>query len=501
MNNDQSKKSLHPPIVVVMGHVDHGKTALLDYIRKTNVVSKESGGITQHIGAYQIEHSGKLITFIDTPGHEAFSAIRARGATAADIAILVVAADEGVKQQTKEALKHILLSGIPYIVALNKMDKQSAKPDETKKQLADEKIYIEEYGGKIPLIPISAKTGDGVEQLLEMVLLVTELENLEAHPDEPAQGVIIESFMDQRRGSTGTFLIRDGTLKIGDALTFGGITARVKVIESPSGDRITEAGPSTPVILFGLPEVPAVGDVFFSGKTNEEAKDRAHAAQGPDSQSKRFQEGITKRIKKELPEGIKEVILLLKADVQGSLEALNTSIKKLKIPGISLKIIQSSSGPITESDIQSAESSNAIIISFRSIVSSQMRSRLARSGVVLLESDIIYELIEKIEQTFSSYATGLPEKKKEGAIQILAIFHGKKGMPVVGGIVQKGTVRAGMKVTIRRNDSDIASGVIEELQQQKNQVKSVPEGKECGMKIVTQGNVAIGDILIFPVSS
>ena len=347
-----------PPIVVVLGHVDHGKTTLLDYIRKTNVAAKESGGITQHIGAYQVRHNDKLITFIDTPGHEAFSQMRSRGAKVADIAILVVAAEEGVKPQTKEVISHIKEFEIPVVVAINKIDRPGANPQKVIGELAKEGIIVEAQGGKIPSVNVSAKTGQGVDELLEILLLVAEMEELKANPKKAGEGVVIEAYLNSQRGPSATFLVLDGTFKVGQWIACGNTYGKVKILENFKGEKIEEAFPSMPVIIIGLNEVPMVGERFMVVESEEIAQGLLKELPASESPHPGLPpEGLGKEIK--------QLNLILKADVQGSLEAIEGIIKNIQQDNLKINILKSEAGDISESDIKLAYSTGASVIGFR----------------------------------------------------------------------------------------------------------------------------------------
>ena len=375
-----------PPIVVVLGHVDHGKTTLLDYIRKTSVAEKESGGITQHIGAYQIDHEGKKITFIDTPGHEAFSQMRSRGAKVADIAILIVAAEEGIKPQTKEVISHIKKFKISVVVALNKIDKPEANAAKVAGELAKEGIVVESQGGKVPSVNISAKNGQGVDELLEVLLLVAEMEELKADPKKSAEGVIIESYQNSQRGPTATLLVRDGILRKGDIVVCGDSWGGIRILEDFQGNSVEEAPPSTPAVVVGFNEAPTVGERFLAVSSEKEAKSQL----------------VTKEKKMiEIKKGEKALSLILKADVKGSLEAIEGTLSNIKHEGIDINILKSEVGDISESDTKLAYSTSSTIIGFRVKASTFIFNLAKRQGVRIKSFEVIYELVEEVKKGLS----------------------------------------------------------------------------------------------------
>ncbi|MDP1629779.1 MAG: translation initiation factor IF-2, partial [bacterium] len=375
-----------PPIVVVMGHIDHGKTTLLDFIRKTKVTEKESGGITQHIGAYEIEFKGNKITFIDTPGHEAFSKMRSRGAKVADVAILVVAADEGVKEQTKEAIQHIKEATIPFIVAINKIDKPGANPEKLKKELAENEVLVESWGGKIPSAEISAKSGQKIDELLDLILLTAELEELKADPKEPASGIVIESNLDSKRGPIATLIIKNGALKLGDYIAAGRAWGRVKILENDWGKSLKSACFSTPVVCVGFEKTPGVGEEFFSHH-----------------QKKILEDAMAEKIKLTLietaakkPEEGKFLKIILKADTLGTLEALADSLGILTYEEVSIQVIKKEVGEINESNVKMAEAVGGIVVGFRVKTSPAIQNFARERKIDIINSEIIYDLIEKI---------------------------------------------------------------------------------------------------------
>lgn len=497
-NNDKQKKASQsrPPIVVILGHVDHGKTSILDFIRKSKVAEKESGGITQHIGAYQIDHpstsSGqvsKKITFIDTPGHEAFSAMRSRGAKVADIAILVVAAEEGVKPQTKEAIDIILRQNLPLIVAINKMDKPNALPDKVKKELADRGVLVESLGGKIPAIFTSTKTGLGIDDLLEMILLIAEMENFQGNANRPAQGVIIESRMDARRGVTATLLIKDGTLSNKDIVAAESAFGQIKTMENFLGQPLKEAGPATPVLISGFDIVPPVGETWQVLPSLDEARQKV-AIKGPQEKQKREPAEILN-----VAEGQRIFNFILKADVFGSLEAIREVIKGVPQEEVMLRIIKTEVGDITENDIQLAESAKAKIYGFRVKNSAGTESLAQRRGVKISLSPIIYELIQTIRHDASRLLSPEITRQKLGRLKILEIFKVNGNQQIIGGRVLDGKIERGTTVDIFRDKEFIGSGKITQLQQNKKDAAEVGKDRECGIMLESKDSVDKGDVL------
>ena len=475
-----------PPIVVVLGHVDHGKTTLLTAIKDFGVLEKESGGITQHIGAYQIEHQGKKITFIDTPGHEAFSQMRSRGAKVADVAVLVVAAEEGIKPQTKEVISHIKEFKIPVVVAMNKVDKPAANPEKVIGELAKEKIIVESQGGKIPSINISAKTGQGIDELLEILLLVAELEELKADSKKSALGVVIESYLDSQRGPTATLLVREGTLKKGDIVVCGDSYGRVRILEDFQGNSIKEALPSAPAVVIGLNQVPTVGERFNVEESEEKAKKKAKEYVGEEKKDAEEDEPKTEA---------KTLNIILKADVKGSLEAIEGTLRNIEQEEVSINILKSEVGDISESDIKLAYSTNSTIIGFR-IKTSVFISNLAkRQGVKIKTFEVIYELVEEVKKGLSKLLEPEIVREELGKLKVIAIFRKEKSRMIIGGKVTSGKVVNKTRIDVIRNKEKIASGRITQLQHNKKDVPEVEKGKEAGILFEGEPIIEEGDIL------
>jgi translation initiation factor IF-2 len=493
MSNIPENKEFRPPVVVVLGHVDHGKTSLLDAVRKTRIVDKESGGITQHIGAYQAEIAGKLITFLDTPGHEAFTAIRSRGARVADVAILVVAADEGIKPQTKEAIKIIGEAGIPFIVAINKMDKEGANPQKIKQELASENVLVEDWGGKVPVVEISAKQNKNIDGLLDMVLLVSELEDLKEDLSRPAEGVIIESHLDKRKGYVATALIKKGILKTGDWIVAGKITGKIKFMEDFLGKQVTEGVPSQPVQIVGWSDAPAIGKEIRSAESKNEAESIAveNTELTPLFQSFKI---------KESPEqNHKYMNIVFKSDVSSSLEAIDNALKAIKSEEVSCRVVTSGIGNISEGDVKMAIGTKAEVIGFRVDIDGSAVKLAEKEKIKTASFDIIYELIEYIRKEMEEYLD--PEIKINflGKIKILAVFKTEGKSQIIGGKVTSGKAIRGALVNVVRNNAKLLSGRITQLQQNKQDASEVKEGLECGMKFEktssSEWDIKEGDVL------
>ncbi|MDP3762490.1 MAG: translation initiation factor IF-2 [bacterium] len=473
------------PIVAVLGHIDHGKTTLLDKIRQTNVAGGETGGITQHIGAYEVEYNGKKITFIDTPGHEAFAKMRSRGAAVADVALLVVAADDGVKPQTQEALRVINEAGVPFIVVLNKIDKDAADPERVKKALGDAGVYLEEWGGKTPLVKVSAKTGEGIDGLLEMVLLVSEMENLECDFSKPASGVVIESHLDSRRGNSAALLLREGILKTGDFVLAGRAAVKVKILEDFLGQGATELSASSLALVAGFDRVPAVGSSFqvFGAK-----EDMERAAVGLPKEN-----GADRR--QESEDGKVLVPLILKADTAGSLEAVEHELRKLEGAGLRLNFLRRAPGNISEDDLKLASSSkNVLVLGFKVKTEKSAEELAARRGITVKTFEIIYELGDFLKTEVEKI---MPEERLEkvlGRAKVLKIFKKDGRRQVVGGRVLSGGIFDGARVRLLRRDFPLGEGRILELQAARVRTREVSEG-EFGAMLDLELETVPGDEL------
>ena len=476
---------IRSPIVSVLGHVDHGKTSLLDAIRKTNVTNKEAGGITQHIGAYSVNVNGQKITFLDTPGHEAFTAMRMRGANSTDIAILVVAADDGVMPQTVEAINHAKAAGIEIIVAVNKIDKPSANIDRVKQELTEYELISEDWGGSTIFAPVSAKTGEGIQELLEMILLTADILELKANPKRKARGLVIEAQLDKGRGPVATVLVQKGTLKIGDFISAGASSGKVRAMIDDKGRRVKEAGPSTPVEILGLNDVPNAGEVFLAHDSDKTAKSYAETFVAQNKE-KKLEETKSKMslddLFSQIQEGnLKELNLIVKADVQGSVEAVKQSLMKLSNEEVVVKCIHGGVGAITESDVTLAATSSAIIIGFNVRPDATAKAISEREGVDIRLYRVIYQAIEDIEAAMKGMLDPVFEEKIIGHAEVRQIFKASQIGNIAGSYVLDGIFQRGCKVRITREGEQIYEGELASLKRFKDDVKEVKAGFECGL--------------------
>ncbi len=485
-------KTPRPPVVAVMGHIDHGKSTLLDYIRKSNVVESEAGGITQHVSAYEITHpreDGSLarITFLDTPGHEAFQGIRARGARAADIAVLVVSAEDGVKPQTLEACKRIEESNLPYIVAITKIDKPSSDIDRAKQSLAENDIFVEGYGGEIPVVAVSAKTGQGVNELLDMILLIAALENVTAERDRWATGVIIESRLDPKKGLTIVGVIKDGTVKVGHVAASVGAIAPIRFLLTAEGEQVDMLSFSSPVQIVGWDNLPPVGATF------EIFEDKQAAQFYADSEAAKAK---MKKPDAKIEEGMATLPIILKTDTAGSLEAILYEFSKLSHERIVPKVVLSAVGTVSEGDVKSAMTTDGTkIFGFNTKIDPQAAALAERSGVAIETFDIIYKLTERVEELLSQSEPRVEVEEIAGSAKILKVFSIQKDKQVVGARMQSGMFDKGATLRIIRKEEEVGRGKIKELQESKIAVESVNEGAEFGMMFEAKVEVAPGDIL------
>nr|WP_274387917.1 translation initiation factor IF-2 [Salsipaludibacter albus] len=487
------------PVITVMGHVDHGKTKLLDTIRNADVVSGEAGGITQHIGAYQINHDEGQLTFIDTPGHAAFTAMRARGADVTDIVILVVAADDGVMPQTIEAIQHAKAAGVPIVVAVNKMDVEGANPDKVKGQLAEHEVVVEEYGGEVPAVEVSALQGEGIDDLLEVVLLQAELLELQANPDKDARGRVVEAHLDRGRGVVATMLIQAGTLRRGDILVAGTADGKVRAMFDERGDQVDEAGPAKPVQVLGLNEVPEAGDEFrvvdeerFARGVAERRSARERRAELAGQARPKTLEELTEEVK----EGQKEVLnVLIKADVSGSAEALEDALSKMDLDEVKVRVVSKGVGAITESDVQLAEVSDGIIIGFNVRPGAKAREAVERSGVDVRLYKIIYEALEDIERAVKGLLGPEFEEQIVGEAEVREIFKVPRAGFVFGCMVTRGVVRREAGVRVIREGVVVAEDTMTSLRRFKDDVQEVREGFECGIGLDKFQDVKEGDVI------
>lgn len=483
------------PIVTVMGHVDHGKTSLLDALRKTSVAAGERGGITQHLGASQVQRGDRSILFIDTPGHEAFTAMRARGARVTDIAIVVVAADDGVMPQTKEAISHARAANVPIIIALNKVDKPDANPDRVKTELAESNIVIEDYGGDVPLVAVSARTGAGLEDLLDMVLLVADLGDYKADPARRAVGTVIEAQRDKGRGPIATVIVQTGTLRVGDHMVVGAISGKVRSLESTDGGRIKLAGPSTAVVVSGLPEVPVSGEIFRIAADEKEARAWSEAAADATSAGRDNGNATMEDLYKRIQSGAgKEVRVILKSDVAGSLGAIEHQLEKMQSDEVRINVLLSAAGEVTENDILLASASDAIVLGFTTTLTPGARRMAETNKVDVRLYEIIYELADDMKAALEGMLD--PEKSEvvEGRAEVKQLFPGK-GFVIAGSIIREGRVTRGAKVRVMRGGNLVATDVIESLRRFRDDVREVKEGQECGIGLGASVTVQEGDIL------
>ncbi len=486
------------PVVVVMGHVDHGKTSILDRIRNANVTASEAGGITQHIGAYQVKHDGKVITFLDTPGHEAFTSMRARGANITDIAILVVAADDGIMPQTVESINHAKAAGVSIIVAINKMDKEGANPERVKQQLTEYELVCEEWGGDTICVPVSAKTGEGIEELLENILLVAEVRELKANPHRRAKGTVIEARLDKGRGPIATILVQNGTLHTGDVIIAGTTVGRVRVMTNYKGKVVKEAGPSVPVEITGLAEVPSAGDVFNAVEDERLAKElveqRKHEAK--EEQFKSYRKVTLDNLFSQIAEGeMKELPLIVKADVQGSVEAVTQSLEKLSNDEVRVKVIHGAVGAVSESDVMLATASNAIIVGFNVRPMPVAAETAARDGVDIRLYRIIYDAIEEISTAMKGMLAPKYRDVEMARIEVRQVYHISSVGTVAGCYVVDGKVTRQCKIRVVRDGIVVAEDQIDSLRRFKDDVKEVATGYECGISLERFADIKEGDIL------
>ncbi len=486
------------PVVTVMGHVDHGKTSLLDYIRRAKVAAGEAGGITQHIGAYHVETERGMVTFLDTPGHEAFTAMRARGAKATDIVILVVAADDGVMPQTKEAIHHAKAAGVPLVVAINKMDKPDANPDRVKQELVAEGVIPEEYGGDSPFVPVSAKKGTGIDELLEQLLLQAEILELTAQKDAPAKGLIIEARLDKGRGAVATMLVQSGTLKRGDVVLAGQVFGRVRAMLDENGKPVNEAGPSIPVEILGLSDVPGAGEEAIVLTDEKKAREIALFRQGKfrDVKLAKQQAAKLENMFEQMKEGeVKSLPLIIKADVQGSQEALVHALVKLSTDEVRVNVIHGAVGGISESDVNLAQASGAVIIGFNTRADAGSRKLAESFGVDIRYYNVIYDAVDEVKAALSGMLS--PEKREQslGLVEIRQVFHISKVGSIAGCYVLEGIVKRNARVRLLRNNVVLWDGELDSLKRFKDDVKEVRSGFECGLSLKNNNDIAEGDQL------
>ena len=481
-----------PPVVTILGHVDHGKTTILDAIRKTKVVDAEAGGITQHIGAYQVEHNDKLITFLDTPGHEAFTAMRARGAQVTDIAVLVVAADDGLMPQTQEAIDHITAAGVPMLVCINKMDKPEADPEKIKRQLSERDLLVEDWGGDIISVPVSATKEEGIPDLLENLQLLSEMAELKGNPDKLATGVVVEARLDKRRGPVATALIQTGTLKVGDHITIRDLRGRVKAMLDDQGSKIDNAGPSTPVEILGISGLPEAGDIFNVAPDEKTAKQMVLEHQ----QTQEYQTTTLEDAYTRMESGMtKYMNLIIKTDVQGSVDAVLNMLNTLSDEQSKIKIIRASAGGITENDVMLASASDAVIIGFNSEMQPGASALASQEGIEIRTYKVIYDLTDDVEKALRGLLEPVFKDVVEGEAAVRETFDiGRKGT-IAGFYVNKGKITREATIHVIRNGEQLHEGSIISLKHFKNDVKEVANGNEGGVLVSGFNEFEEGDIL------
>ena len=486
-----------PPVVCVMGHVDHGKTSVLDAIRHTDVTSTEAGGITQAIGAYQVDVNNQKITFLDTPGHAAFTAMRARGAMATDIAVLVVAADDGIMPQTIEAINHAKAANVQIIVAINKMDKEGANPERVMEQLTEQDLVPEEWGGDVICVPVSAKTGMGIDKLLETILLVSEMCELKANPNRAAKGVVIEAKLDKGRGPIATFLVQNGTLKSGDYVVAGTAVGRVRAMTDYRGRKLNSAGPSVPVEIMGLDQAPMSGDEF-NAVTNEKLARQLveqRKEEAKEEEFKQFHKVTLDTLFSTLEEGqMKELNIIIKADVQGSVEAVKQSLLKIENDEVRVRIIHGAVGAVNDSDVMLANASNAIIVAFATDVEQVAADNASRDGIEIKQYSIIYDLIEDVESAMRGMRSVKYRNVDTGTAEVREVYTVSSVGSIAGSLVTSGTIRRNGKIRVMRNGKQLADTPIKNLKRFKDDVKDVSSGYECGISLENWNDIKPGDI-------
>ncbi|MFV0425086.1 MAG: translation initiation factor IF-2 [Bacilli bacterium] len=497
-NDDEKQLETRAPIITIMGHVDHGKTTLLDTLRTTNVVDGEAGGITQHIGAYQIDHKNEKLTFLDTPGHEAFSKMRARGASVTDIVIIVVAADDGVKPQTIEAIDHAKASKVPLIIAVNKMDLPTANPDRVKQELSNHGVMCEEWGGDVIFVEISAKNGEGLDKLLDNIKLIAEMEDLKANPSRYAMGTVIEARVDKGKGVVSTILVQNGTLRLGDPIVVGASYGRVRTMHDSYGVELTHAGPSTPVEITGVSEAPYAGDRFMAFESEKKAK--AISNERTVALKERNTAGsvavtLDTLFDKIQEQQLKELPILLKADVQGSVEAVRNSIEKLEVGDVVINVVRASVGAVTESDVLLAEASGAIIIGFNVRPNATAKQKAAEDGVEIRHYNIIYKVVEELESAMKGLLDPEYEEHVLGQVEVRETIKVSKIGTVAGCYVTDGMVKSDASIRLIRDGIVIYEGELSSLKRFKDDVKEVKNGYECGMTIKNYNDIKIGDVI------
>jgi translation initiation factor IF-2 len=498
--DDPASLKPRPPVVTVMGHVDHGKTSLLDAIRKTNVAAGEAGGITQHIGAYQVEVDGRKVTFIDTPGHEAFTAMRARGAQTTDVAIIVVAADDGVMPQTREAISHAKAAGVGMVVAINKIDRPDANPDRVKQQLTEADVLVEDYGGDVPAVPVSARTGEGIADLLETVLLVADLMDLKANPDAPASGTVLEARVDKTRGPVATLLVKRGTLRPGDVVVAGEAFGRVRAMFDDRGEKVEAAGPATPVQVLGLSAAPAAGE-FFEVVADE--KTARTMVESRASARQREAVAVSKAVSLEellanLGAGqARELNVILKTDVQGSIEPVRQVLERLEGENVRVRVIHAGTGAITESDVNLAVASKGIIVGFNVRPDAGARNLADLQGVDIRYYQVIYDVVDDISKALAGLQEDRFVERVQGHAEVRQIFRVGRRDAIAGCFIRDGLVTRNSLARIRRGKELVYEGKVASLKRFKDDVREVHEGYECGLTLEDFSSFEVGDVIEF----
>ena len=497
VNDDPKDLEERPPVVTIMGHVDHGKTSLLDAIRKSSVVDNEFGGITQHIGAYQVKYNDKKITFIDTPGHAAFTEMRARGASITDIVIIIVAADDGVMPQTIEAIDHAKAANVPIIVAINKMDKPGADPDRVMREMSERGLTPEAWGGDTLFVPISAKTHEGIDKLLDNLLLLAEMQELKANPKRYAMGTVIESKLDKNVGSVVTLLVQNGTLRLGDPVVIGEFFGKIRTLKNDLGEEVVEALPSTPVSVTGISGVPTAGDRFMAFESEKQAHS---VAQQRSETAKLKANKVSSALSLDelfgkISEGLKEINIVLKADVKGSEEAVKNTLSKIEVEGCRLNVIRSGVGTITESDVVLANASNAIIIGFNVRPTGKILDVAKEYGVDVRLHNIIYKVVEEMESAMKGMLDPEYEEKVLGSAEIRKIYKFSKVGNIAGCYVLDGVIKMGAKARVIRDGVVIYDGAINSIQREKDQAKEVKAGFECGITLENYQDIKEQDVI------
>ena len=495
---DEGRKGLvpRPPVVTVLGHVDHGKTSLLDAIRESDVAAREAGGITQRIGASVVRREGRLITFIDTPGHAAFTAMRARGANITDLAVLVVAANDGVMPQTEEAIQHVRNSGVPILVAINKIDLEDAHPDRVKQQLAEHGVVVEDFGGDVVSVPVSAKTGEGLDHLLEMILLVTDLNPPMADPNAPAEAVVIDSQMDRGRGPVASVLVQEGTLRRQDHFVVGALAGRVRDLIDDFGKRVDSCSPGLPAQVAGLPEVAVAGDRLLVVASEKEAKARAEAARAAVRQGRVDARRVSlAELSRQGEEQLRDLDLVVKADTHGALEALRSTLVKFSDPTVRLRLVYEGVGPISEADVDLAAAANAIVVGFNVRPDVGARAAAERQGIDVRTYDVVYQITDDIERAIQGMHEPTFEEVFEGRAEVKMRIRVPRSGMIAGSQVTEGKLTRGSTVVVKRDGKEVQRARIESLRRFKDDVREVAAGYECGIDLGAYQDFAEGDVL------